>query len=333
MIGYSDSNKDGGYLDANWALYRAQAELAAVARDAGVRLRFFHGRGGTVGRGGGPSYDAILAQPPGAVDGALRITEQGEVVAAKYADRGLARRNLEALVAAAIEATRRSPERRSTSTTRFVAIMDAAAGASAMRLPRARVRRARLRRVFRAITPIGEIARLNMGSRPASRTAIDRIEDLRAIPWVFSWSQCRIMLPGWYGAGTAFDTGRRRPERLRRTPARCTSTWPFFRTSMSNMGMVLAKTDLAIARRYARWCDRRRRRRGCSPHRGRARACRRVGAVASPAADLLGRQPPAGPQHPQPLRLPRPAARTAGGSAAPLPSRRPGRARLPAASS
>jgi phosphoenolpyruvate carboxylase len=253
MIGYSDSNKDGGYLTAQWALYQAEADLVAATRAAGVRLRLFHGRGGTVGRGGGPSYEAIRAQPPGAVDGQLRITEQGEVVAAKYADRGLARRNLEALLAAtleatALDATRADPAADPDGDVR--ALMDALS-AEAQRAYRSLVYETDgFVEVFRALTPIREIAQLNVGSRPASRTASNRIEDLRAIPWVFSWSQCRIMLPGWYGAGSAFEAhaggDEAKADRLRALH----DTWPFFRTVLSNMGMVLAKSDLGVARRY-----------------------------------------------------------------------------------
>ena len=248
MLGYSDSNKDGGYLTSVWAIYRAQAELVAVARDAGVRLRFFHGRGGTVGRGGGPSYDAVLAQPPGAVNGALRVTEQGEVIAARYADRDQARRNLEALVSATAIATAAgvspeatdpafSPTMDELSALSYSAYRDLVYGTPGF-VP-----------LFRAITPIREISTLNIGSRPASRTSSERIEDLRAIPWVFSWSQCRILLPGWYGAGSAFEawaTDNARVELLQRMYRE----WPYFRTVLSNMGMVLAKSDLDIAASY-----------------------------------------------------------------------------------
>jgi phosphoenolpyruvate carboxylase len=251
MLGYSDSNKDGGYLAANWALYCAELDLVDAARAYDVRLRLFHGRGGTVGRGGGPSYDAILAQAPGSVAGAIRITEQGEMVAAKYASPDLARRNLEALLAATLETSCLDVES---------GLGDDAPAARAVMDELAERARAAYRALvydtprfvdwFRAATPIAEIAELNIGSRPASRTASGRIEDLRAIPWVFSWSQCRIMLPGWYGAGTALaswsDGDEGRLGRLRLLWAR----WPFFRTVLSNMAMVLAKTDLGIARRY-----------------------------------------------------------------------------------
>jgi len=254
MLGYSDSNKDGGYLASNWALYRAEVEVVAAAAEHGIALRFFHGRGGTVGRGGGPSYHAILAQPRGAVDGSLRLTEQGEVIAARYADASLARRSLEALVAATIEAslpggdeTEPPPE--------FLDAMSALSEIS-LRHYRALVYGTPgFVQLFRQMTPINEIATLNIGSRPASRTSSDRIEDLRAIPWVFSWSQCRVMLPGWFGAGTAFaEWADGSPERAALL-ARMNDEWPFFRSVLSNMGMVLAKTDLGIAARYAELAD------------------------------------------------------------------------------
>jgi phosphoenolpyruvate carboxylase len=256
MLGYSDSNKDGGYLAANWALYRAELALVEVARDEGIRLRLFHGRGGTVGRGGGPSYDAIRAQPPGAVAGALRLTEQGEVIAAKYADPGLARRNLEALVAATLEATLLDVEGLGDEAEPAYALLDDLA-ARAQRSYRALVHETPgFVEWFRAATPIRELGELNIGSRPPSRKAGDSIADLRAIPWVFSWSQARIMLPGWYGTGSALESyvvgdgapgDDARLERLQELHRR----WPFFRTVLSNMGMVLAKTDLGLAARYA----------------------------------------------------------------------------------
>ena len=248
MLGYSDSNKDGGYLTSVWAIYRAQAELVEVAREAGVRLRFFHGRGGTVGRGGGPSYDAVLAQPPGAVDGSLRITEQGEMIAARYTDRDQARRSLEGLVTATAIATADGVARQATDPA-FATAMDALSAASFAAYRNLVYETPGFVPLFRAITPIREISTLNIGSRPSSRTTSGRIEDLRAIPWVFSWSQCRILLPGWYGAGAAFDAWATVPERVALL-TRMYREWPYFRTVLSNMGMVLAKTDLDIARRY-----------------------------------------------------------------------------------
>lgn len=247
MLGYSDSNKDGGYLAANWALYRAQVSIVEACHRAGVRLRFFHGRGGTVGRGGGPSYDAILAQPPGAVDGTLRITEQGEVIAARYASHDMARRNLEALVSAAAEATISTDDGAEPA---FVSTMDELADRSLAAYRDLVYGDPDFVRVFRSLTPIREISMLNIGSRPASRTASDRIEDLRAIPWVFSWSQCRVMLPGWFGAGSAFEQWAGGDPAHLEELRRMHRSWPVFRTTISNMGMVLAKSDLGIARRY-----------------------------------------------------------------------------------
>ncbi|MCW2635256.1 MAG: ppc, partial [Blastococcus sp.] len=258
MLGYSDSNKDGGYLAANWALYRAELELVETARAAGIRLRLFHGRGGTVGRGGGPSYEAIRAQPPGAVAGALRITEQGEVIAAKYADPDLARRNLEALVAATLEASLLDIEGLGDDAEPSYALLDDLAGRAQQAYRELVHDTPGFVEWFRAATPIGELGELNIGSRPPSRKAGSSIADLRAIPWVFSWSQTRIMLPGWYGTGTALEGwvdgddggGSGREDRLARL-RELHRSWPFFRTVLSNMGMVLAKTDLGLAARYA----------------------------------------------------------------------------------
>jgi phosphoenolpyruvate carboxylase len=251
MLGYSDSNKDGGYLAANWALYRAELDLVESARKTGIRLRLFHGRGGTVGRGGGPSYDAILAQPPGAVNGSLRITEQGEVIAAKYAEPRIAHRNLETLLAATLEATLLDVEGLGDAAGPAYEVLDELA---------ARAQRAYAELVhetpgfvdyFKASTPVSEIGALNIGSRPTSRKPTTSISDLRAIPWVLAWSQSRVMLPGWYGTGTAFETwigeGDGRLEVLRDLYRR----WPFFRTVLSNMAQVLAKSDMGLAARYA----------------------------------------------------------------------------------
>jgi phosphoenolpyruvate carboxylase len=243
MLGYSDSNKDGGYFTSNWSLYKAEAELVEVCRRRGVRLRLFHGRGGTIGRGGGPSYDAVLAQPPGSVDGALRLTEQGEVIASKYADPESGRRNLETLAAATLEASLVGGTKRN----KQYEIVAEALSARAFEAYRALVRSPGFVEYFRASTPIAEIADLNIGSRPASRRATERIEDLRAIPWVFSWSQCRLMLPGWYGFGSAVEQWGGALAELQAMY----QEWPFFRSVLSNLDMVLAKTDLAIASRYA----------------------------------------------------------------------------------
>ena len=251
MLGYSDSNKDGGYLAANWALYRAELELVESARKTGIRLRLFHGRGGTVGRGGGPSYDAILAQPPGAVKGSLRITEQGEVIAAKYAEPRIAHRNLETLLAATLESTLLDTEGLGDEAEPAYEVLDDLA---------ARAQRAYSELVhetpgfveyFKESTPVSEIGALNIGSRPTSRKPTTAISDLRAIPWVLAWSQSRVMLPGWYGTGTAFEEyiagDDTRLDILRDLYQR----WPFFRTVLSNMAQVLAKSDLGLAARYS----------------------------------------------------------------------------------
>jgi phosphoenolpyruvate carboxylase len=223
-----------------------------VCREHGVRLRLFHGRGGTVGRGGGPSYEAVLSQPPGSVDAALRLTEQGEVIASKYTDPENGRHNLEILVAASIEASL-APSH-GDGKGRHAQIMDELAALALARY-RSLVNSPRFMDYFRAATPFSEIASLNIGSRPASRDtsrkrALD-LQDLRAIPWVFSWSQCRVMLPGWYGFGGAvaewLDSRRGSLAELREMHA----GWPFFRAMLSNLDMVLAKTDLGIAQRYA----------------------------------------------------------------------------------
>jgi phosphoenolpyruvate carboxylase len=250
MLGYSDSNKNGGYLSSNWELYQAEVALVRVCRRHGVGLRLFHGRGGTVGRGGGPSYEAILAQPAGSVSGQIRITEQGEVIASKYAEPEIGRRNLETLVAATLEAMLLSPD---------ITVSDAYCEAmndlsdEAFRAYRSLVYETPgFGDFFQSATPIKEIADLHVGSRPAARTASTHIEDLRAIPWVFSWSLTRIMLPGWFGFGSAVDAfvarrGTGALELLREMYER----WPFFNTLLSNMDMVLAKSDIHIASRYA----------------------------------------------------------------------------------
>ncbi len=254
MVGYSDSNKDGGYLCSQWSLSSAQTALTEVALDAGVKLRFFHGRGGTVGRGGGPAFQAILALPAGSVDGAIRLTEQGEIVAAKYSNQAMARRNLETLLSATLEATLLH---RHQSGPAFGAEWATAMGelsSNAFDAYRALVYGdERFVTFFRSITPTDEIAKLNVGSRPASRTASNAIEDLRAIPWVFGWTQCRLMIPAWFGVGTAVERFVDTADAERRLDllGSMYREWPFFRAAIDNMGMVLAKSDIDIARRYA----------------------------------------------------------------------------------
>ncbi|MFC5463066.1 phosphoenolpyruvate carboxylase [Massilia niabensis] len=251
MLGYSDSNKDGGYVTSGWELHKAEIDLVEVFRRHGVQLQLFHGRGGSVGRGGGPSYEAILAQPAGAVQGRIRLTEQGEVITAKYANPEVGRRNLEVLVAATLEATllsadKAEPRRVHVEAMEFIS-------AQALRTYRALVYETPgFETYFWESTVIFEIAALNVGSRPASRGKSRSIEDLRAIPWVLSWAQCRLMLPGWYGFGTAVERFMHDAPAERLAMLRgMVREWPFFATLLSNMDMVLAKSDLAIAGRYA----------------------------------------------------------------------------------
>jgi phosphoenolpyruvate carboxylase len=224
--------------------------MIEVFRRRGVKLRLFHGRGGTVGRGGGPSYQAVLAQPAGAVQGQIRVTEQGEVIAAKYSNPEVGRRNLEILAAATLEATLLERDCAAPNEKYLAAMEELSQGAYAS-YRQLVYDTPGFDRYFWESTVIGEIANLNIGSRPASRTSSMRIEDLRAIPWVFSWAQCRLMLPGWYGFGSSVKgwlASRREGMSLLQEMY---GEWPFFRTLLSNMDMVLAKTDIAIASRYA----------------------------------------------------------------------------------
>ncbi len=262
MLGYSDSNKDGGIFTSNWSLYQAETALvqlfdamnAQAPKHNPIALRMFHGRGGTVGRGGGPSYQAILAQPPGTVRGQIRLTEQGEVIGSKYANPDIGRRNLETLVAATLEATLLQPTRNATP-----AFLNAAADLSRLSMDAYRALvydTPGFTDYFFAATPIREIAELNIGSRPASRKATQRIEDLRAIPWGFSWGQCRLTLPGWYGFGSAVQAflqanGTNGVAGQKALLQKMFKQWPFFSTLLSNMDMVMAKSDLALASRYS----------------------------------------------------------------------------------
>ena len=262
MLGYSDSNKDGGIFTSNWSLYQAETALvqlfdemnAQAPKHSPIALRMFHGRGGTVGRGGGPSYQAILAQPPGTVRGQIRLTEQGEVIGSKYANPDIGRRNLETLVAATLEATLLQPTRNATP-----AFLSAAAELSRLSMDAYRAlvyETPGFTDYFFAATPIREIAELNIGSRPASRKATQRIEDLRAIPWGFSWGQCRLTLPGWYGFGSAVQAflqanGASGVAAQKAVLQSMFKQWPFFSTLLSNMDMVMAKSDLALASRYS----------------------------------------------------------------------------------
>ena len=258
MLGYSDSNKDGGIFTSNWELYRAEVALAEdfdrLANSHKIQLRMFHGRGGTVGRGGGPSYQAILAQPPGTVKGQIRLTEQGEVIGSKYANPEIGRRNLETLVAATLEATLLQPTK--PAARNFLETATLLSQASMQAYRHLVYETAGFNDYFFEATPIREIAELNIGSRPASRKANQKIEDLRAIPWGFSWGQCRLTLPGWFGFGSAVDQFLDRPTDKERKAAlallqKMVKQWPFFKTLLSNMDMALAKSDLALASRYS----------------------------------------------------------------------------------
>lgn len=252
MLGYSDSNKDGGYITANWELYKAEVELVNVFAKHSVELRLFHGRGGTVGRGGGPSYDAILAQPPGSVNGQIRITEQGEVISSKYSNPEIGRRNLETFIAATMEATLLHHHGADSTMPEYHRIMELLSLDAFAAYRKLVYETPGFTEYFFTSTPIREIAELNIGSRPSSRKASDKIEDLRAIPWVFSWGLNRTLLPGWLGFGSAVkqfiqqegETGLAQLQAMYQN-------WPFFRGMMSNMDMVLSKTDMGIASRYA----------------------------------------------------------------------------------
>jgi phosphoenolpyruvate carboxylase len=245
MVGYSDSNKDGGYLTSVWSLHQASQALAAVFEEAGTTMQIFHGRGGSVGRGGGPAFAAIRAQPAGTVQGRIRITEQGEVIATKYGTPENAAANLEAITAATLLASLEPAGVPAKDLRRFAEAMAVISGHAFTAYRDLVYGTEGFKTFFRQFTPLQEIATLKIGSRPASRTQSDRIEDLRAIPWVFSWAQARVMLPGWYGAGNALsayaDRGLLREMAL---------SWPFFQATLDNMEMVLAKSDLQIARRY-----------------------------------------------------------------------------------
>ena len=251
MLGYSDSNKDGGFVTSGWELYKAEIGLVEVFERHHVRLRLFHGRGGSVGRGGGPSYDAIIAQPGGAVNGQIRITEQGEIISSKYSNAEVGRNNLEILAAATLEASLLQPKH-SAPSGEYLKAMDQLS-ALAFKAYRGLVYETEgFADYFWASTVITEIATLNIGSRPASRKKTREIEDLRAIPWVFSWAQCRLMLPGWYGFGSAVESWiKDNPDKGMPFLKELYREWPFFRMLLSNMDMVLAKSSIAIASRYA----------------------------------------------------------------------------------
>ena len=255
MLGYSDSNKDGGYLSSGWSLYKAQQELSSLGEKYNIKVTFFHGRGGTVGRGGGPSYDAIISQPLGSVQDRIRLTEQGEIIAAKYGNSDAAYYNLEALFSAVIQ--RMNTDKINTDIRdipEIQIIMDEIVEDSYNKYRELVFKNPNFYNYFFEATPIKEISSLNIGSRPASRKKITDIGGLRAIPWVFSWSQSRIMLPGWYGVGTAFSNfinkDKGNIEKLRKMY----KEWPFFTSLLSNVDMVMSKSDMDIAKEYANLC-------------------------------------------------------------------------------
>ena len=249
MLGYSDSNKESGYLSANWALYRAQTNLNRLADSNQIALRLFHGRGGSIGRGGGPTGQAILAQPPGTLKGRIKITEQGEVISDHYADPPTARWHLEQIVNAVLRGS--FPSREVMPKAEWKPIMDRLAKRS-LEIYRSLVYgHPRFKEYFYSATPIREISSHSLGSRPARRTEDDSIENLRAIPWVFSWMQSRHTLPGWYGLGSAVDEFLRVDPKGLATLQDMYVQWPFFKTMLDNAQMILAKADMDIARRYA----------------------------------------------------------------------------------
>ncbi len=247
MLGYSDSGKDAGYVTSTWTLYKAQGLLSSVASKFGVRLRLFHGRGGSAGRGGGPSYQAIMAQPPDTLHGPIRITEQGEVISFKYSMRGLARRNLDTVLAAVLEAS--ADENPHEPDPRWLGAMEDLSETASETYRALVYEDEDFLPFFSESSPIGELSLLNMGSRPARRVQNPTVDSLRAIPWVFAWTQNRFLLPSWYGAGTAlggYAADARKLDILREMY----EGWPFFRTLVDFMQMTLAKSDLRIAENY-----------------------------------------------------------------------------------
>ena len=249
MLGYSDSGKDAGYIASNWALYKAQRALSAVAQEYGVKLRLFHGRGGTVGRGGGPSYDAIKAQPPGTVQGSIRITEQGEVISFKYSMEGLARRNLDTMLAAVLEASAEKEVREPRED--WIEALEHLSEASRVTYRKLVYEDEDFFSFFSEISPIEELSLFNIGSRPARRIEDSDVESLRAIPWIFAWTQNRFLLPSWYGAGTAFFEFIEGAEGGLDLLRKMYLGWPFFKTLIDFMQMTLAKSDLRIAKAYS----------------------------------------------------------------------------------
>ena len=255
MLGYSDSNKDGGYLSSVWTLYKAQNELTKAGEDNGVNVTFFHGRGGTVGRGGGPSYSAITSQPFGSVKDRIRITEQGEVIGNKYGNADAAYYNLEMLLSATLHRMVNFIMTDKEQLEGYKSVMDKIVGESNRAYRELVFGNPHFYDYFFAASPIREVSSLNIGSRPAARKTITDINGLRAIPWVFSWSQNRVMLPGWYGVGSAFKEFTEKEDGNLELLQQMYTEWPFFNSLMSNVDMVLSKSNMHIARRYADLCE------------------------------------------------------------------------------
>jgi len=255
MLGYSDSNKDGGYLSSCWTLYKAQQQLTAIGDEFGVKVTFFHGRGGTVGRGGGPTYEAITSQPLKSIKDRIRLTEQGEVIGNKYGNKDAAYYNLEMLVSAAINRMITKKKSDINTSNRYEAIMDQVVDRSYDIYRDLVFGNEHFYDYFFESSPIKAISSFNIGSRPAARKTITEIGGLRAIPWVFSWSQSRVMFPGWYGVGSSFkefiDQDPKNIEFLRDMY----QNWPFFQSLLSNVDMVLSKSNMNIAFEYAKLCE------------------------------------------------------------------------------
>lgn len=255
MLGYSDSNKDGGYLSSCWTLYKAQQQLTAIGDEFGVKVTFFHGRGGTVGRGGGPTYEAITSQPLKSIKDRIRLTEQGEVIGNKYGNKDAAYYNLEMLVSAAINRMITQKKSDTNTPNRYEAIMDQVVDRSYDIYRDLVFGNEHFYDYFFESSPIKAISSFNIGSRPAARKTITEIGGLRAIPWVFSWSQSRVMFPGWYGVGSSFK------EFINKNPENITilrdmyQNWPFFQSLLSNVDMVLSKSNMNIAFEYAKLCE------------------------------------------------------------------------------
>lgn len=255
MLGYSDSNKDGGYLSSGWTLYKAQNELTKIGQENGVNITFFHGRGGTVGRGGGPSYDAITSQPFGSIKDRIRLTEQGEVIGNKYGNKDAAYYNLEMLVSATLDRMVTQMITDPNEIGNYRETMDEIVSESYTIYRDLVFNNPHFYDYFFTASPIREVSSLNIGSRPAARKTITEIDGLRAIPWVFSWSQNRVMLPGWYGVGSSFKRFvDKDPNNLAKLQ-KMYESWPFFRSLLSNVDMVLSKSNMNIAFEYTKMCE------------------------------------------------------------------------------